>query len=43
MFTFGVYSDVQGIRTGPLFEPSDRFANITQWFLFSERVVGAEE
>ena len=43
MFTFGVHSDFQGIRTGPLFEPSDRFANITQWFLFSERVVGAEE
>ena len=43
MYTFGVHAGVQGIRTGPLFEPSDRFANITGWFLFSERVVGGEE
>ncbi len=43
MYTFGVHADVQGIRTGPLFEPSDRFANITGWFLFSERLVGGGE
>jgi peptide/nickel transport system substrate-binding protein len=42
VYTFGVDAEVQGIRTGPLFEPSDRFANITEWFLFSERVVGEE-
>jgi peptide/nickel transport system substrate-binding protein len=40
VYTFGVDAEVQGIRTGPLFEPSDRFANITEWFLFSERAVG---
>jgi peptide/nickel transport system substrate-binding protein len=43
MYTFGVHADVQGIRTGPLFKPSDRFANISEWFLFSERVVGGGE
>jgi peptide/nickel transport system substrate-binding protein len=42
VYTFGVNDDVQGIRTGPLFEPNDRFAHITEWFLFSERVVGSE-
>lgn len=42
MYTFGVHSDVQGIRTGPLFEPDDRFAYITEWYLYSERVVGNE-
>ncbi len=39
MYTFGVHADVQGIRTGPMFDPSDRFANIQNWFLFSERMV----
>jgi len=43
MFTFGVHTDVQGIRTGPLFEPSDRFANVNEWFLYAERVVGDGE
>jgi peptide/nickel transport system substrate-binding protein len=40
VYTFGVDAEVQGIRTGPLFEPNDRFAYIAEWFLFSERVVG---
>jgi peptide/nickel transport system substrate-binding protein len=43
MYTFGVHADVQGIRTGPMFDPSDRFANIGDWFLFSERLVGEGE
>jgi hypothetical protein len=42
VYTFGVDVEVQGIRTGPLFEPNDRFAHITEWFLFSERAVGDE-
>jgi peptide/nickel transport system substrate-binding protein len=40
MYTFGVQADIHGIRTGPIFNPSDRFANVTEWFLFSERTVG---
>jgi peptide/nickel transport system substrate-binding protein len=40
MYTFGVQADIHGIRTGPLFQPADRFDNITEWFLFSERTVG---
>jgi len=42
VYTFGVDAEVQGIRTGPLFEPNDRFTHITEWFLFSERAVGDE-
>jgi len=42
VYTFGVNDGIQGIRTGPLFEPDDRFAHITEWYLFSERVVGSE-
>jgi peptide/nickel transport system substrate-binding protein len=43
MYTYGVDAEVQGVRMGPLFTPSDRFANATEWFLFSERVVGSGE
>ena len=42
MYTYGVDAEVQGVHLGPLFTPSDRFANVTDWFLFSERVVGGE-
>jgi peptide/nickel transport system substrate-binding protein len=43
MYTFGVHADIQGVRTGPLFQPADRFANFADWFLFSERMVGGGE
>ena len=39
IYTFGVSSEVEGIRIGPLLEPGDRFSRITEWYLFSERVV----
>jgi peptide/nickel transport system substrate-binding protein len=42
VYTFGVDAEIQGIRTGPLFEPNDRFAHITEWYLFSERNLGSE-
>ncbi len=42
MYSFGVDAQVQGVRTGPLLDPSDRFTHVTDWFLFSERVVGGE-
>jgi peptide/nickel transport system substrate-binding protein len=43
MYTYAVDAEVQGVRLGPLFTPSDRFANVSGWFLFSERVVGGGE
>ncbi len=42
IYTFGVSSEVEGIRIGPLLEPGDRFSHITEWFLFSERIVTEE-
>jgi len=42
VYTFGVDAEVEGIRTGPLIEPNDRFAKITEWYLFSERVIEDE-
>ncbi len=39
VYTYGVDSVIQGIRVGPLFDTSDRFANITEWYLVrSERI-----
>ena len=43
MYSFGVHNDVQGIRTGPLFDHSDRFMDVSSWFLFSERQIGNTE
>ncbi|MBN1667205.1 MAG: peptide ABC transporter substrate-binding protein [Anaerolineales bacterium] len=39
MYTYAVGSEVQGIGFGPLFDPSDRFKDVHQWFLYSEQVV----
>jgi peptide/nickel transport system substrate-binding protein len=36
VYSYAVDNQVQGVRIGPLFEPSDRFDTVTNWFLFSE-------
>jgi peptide/nickel transport system substrate-binding protein len=33
VYNYAVDDDVQGITVGPLFDPSDRFSTVTQWFL----------
>ena len=42
IYTFGVSSEVEGVRIGPMLVPGDRFSHITEWYLFSERVVTEE-
>ena len=42
VYTFAVDEEVEGIRTGPLLEPNDRFSHITEWFLYSERILEGE-
>ena len=37
MYTYGVDSQIKGVRIGPLFDTPDRFSTVTDWFLFSER------
>lgn len=39
MYTYAADSEVQGIGFGPLFDPSDRFKTVHQWFLYSEQIV----
>lgn len=43
MYTYGVDAQIQGVRIGPIFELSDRFATITDWFIFSEQTGGVGE
>jgi peptide/nickel transport system substrate-binding protein len=40
VYTYGVDSQVQGVTMGPLFDPSDRFATISSWYLLSSRQAG---
>jgi peptide/nickel transport system substrate-binding protein len=43
MYTYAVDEQVQGVRMGPLFDPSDRFATVMTWYLFFEVGTGVEE
>ena len=40
VYTYAVSSDVQGVSVGPIFDPSDRFNNITSWYLVTRRTTG---
>jgi len=35
VYNYAIDKDIQGVRVGPLFDSSDRFANITQWNLIA--------
>jgi peptide/nickel transport system substrate-binding protein len=37
VYSYGVDQQVQGVRMGPLFDTSDRFATLPQWYLISKR------
>ncbi len=39
VYTYAVDGQVQGIRLGPVFDPSDRFAQVTDWFLLAKRAL----
>jgi peptide/nickel transport system substrate-binding protein len=40
MYTYAVNQQVQGVRMGPLFDTSDRFATLQTWYFYSE--IGTE-
>ncbi|MGB2963718.1 MAG: peptide ABC transporter substrate-binding protein [Anaerolineales bacterium] len=42
VYTYGVSSDVKGVRIGPIFEASDRLETITDWYFFVEVPGGLE-
>ena len=43
VFTYAISSDVQGASVGPIFDPSDRFANIGDWYLLVRRGFSSAE
>jgi len=42
VYTYGVDEQVQGVKMGPLFTPSDRFSSITSWYLVVTRASETE-
>ncbi|HQX16489.1 MAG TPA: peptide ABC transporter substrate-binding protein [Anaerolineales bacterium] len=42
VYSYGVDAQVQGVQVAPLYDPSDRFATFTQWFLLTRRALQAE-
>jgi peptide/nickel transport system substrate-binding protein len=40
VYTYAVSPEVQGMRVGPMFDPSDRFNTIASWFLLARRTAG---
>lgn len=39
VYSYGVDAQVQGVQIGSLYDPSDRFANFTSWFLLTRRAL----
>jgi peptide/nickel transport system substrate-binding protein len=39
VYSFGVDQQVQGVQLPPLFDFSDRFSNITDWYLVTRRTL----
>ncbi len=37
VYSFGVAEEVQGVRARPIYDPADRFATISNWFLFTSQ------
>jgi len=42
MYTYGVDSQIKGVRIGPLFDTPDRFTTVTDWYVFSEQSGGEQ-
>jgi len=42
VYSYAVDNQVQNVRVGFFFDPSDRFSTILEWYLRSKRPVGAE-
>lgn len=43
VYSFGASDQVQGVRARPIFDPADRFANISNWYLFTSQGAAATQ
>ena len=41
VYNYGIDQRINGVTVGSLYQPSDRFANVTKWFLIAERSLEA--
>ncbi len=39
VYSYGVDTQVQGVQISPLYDPSDRFADFTSWYLLTRRAL----
>jgi len=39
VYSYGVDTQVQGVQVSPLYDPSDRFADFTGWYLLTRRAL----
>ena len=39
IYTYAVDEEVKGVQLGPLGDPSDRFRNVTEWYIVTKRVI----
>ncbi|MBV6451698.1 MAG: Oligopeptide-binding protein AppA [Anaerolineales bacterium] len=42
VYSYAVDAQVQGVQVAPLYDPSDRFATFTQWYLLTRRALQSE-
>ena len=42
IYNYAISNDLQGVSVGPLFDPSDRFTNLMDWFLVTKRTSASE-
>ena len=43
VYSYGVDSQVEGVQVGPLYDPSDRLATFTNWYLLTRRALEQTE
>jgi peptide/nickel transport system substrate-binding protein len=39
IYTYAVDAKVKGVQLGPMGDPSDRFRNVTEWYIVTKRVI----
>lgn len=40
VYNFAIDNSIQGVRVGPMYDPSDRFWNVSEWFLLAQSSPG---
>jgi peptide/nickel transport system substrate-binding protein len=43
VYSYAVDAQVQGVRMGPLFDPSDRLGTLPAWYLIARRPIGGQQ